>query len=178
MESIFTWLTGVFYVILPGFVYLLSIFFGLLIAEGKYDLKFLKGFRDYMIYICILIIIFSYTIGYSILPASEKCIFIFKPKFKTGSIDLIKSHLINDIKISDNIYAIISSSYGNLLFFRHLIFATFCLSIFASIWIFKNSGIKRSLYFIIFCIGFIIIFSMAYLLVREHLIELKKLMPK
>jgi len=167
MVQLIPWLQ----VTIPGFVYLTAIFFFLLALSGKYDLNF-TGIKEYIPYIAILILFFSYVIGYTIHLTFEKIIFFIYPGLNKPLAYLINIHN----RMSKDLYKSYDDSYSNLILFRHLFIATILLGISLFNWFRKGKLQRLKWNSFITCIIFALLFLIAYFVAQESVNKLNNLM--
>lgn len=168
MDSVFQWTTGSLYIIVPGLIYLVVAFFLILIAIGKFDLTFIKSMNNYLTFIFILILIFSYILGLSCQIVLEKIIWLIHDSSEKTFDNIIK-HLDNQGKpYSDLEIFSLSVSYSKLLMFRHLVISFFLLFIALSVWLnnYESKNLKIK-WFALSCIFFENFFLIIYFLQRD-----------
>ena len=70
MGQLIPWLQ----VTIPGFVYTTAVFFFLLTVYNKSNLDF-NDFKEYLLYIAILIVFISYVVGFAVHLTTEQILF-------------------------------------------------------------------------------------------------------
>lgn len=162
MGQLIPWLQ----VTIPGFVYTTAVFFFLLTVYNKSNLDF-NDFKEYLLYIAILIVFISYVVGFAVHLTTEQILFYIQPNFSTppGILTTLKGN-------NPKIYQSINDNYSNLVMFRHLVLSTSLLGIFLSRWLRNNKSIKVG-WVRFFSILLVIIFSISYYVIRQNLINIK-----
>ena len=123
------------YLILPGFVYLLVLFFLLQAFTNNYLLNFILKNKEFLLYISILVVVFSFAAGYIIHLSTQFIIHLIRPEFleeakKLGDVPDIAAR-----KVWMDTYAIFAT-------IRHLFISTLLLGISIWIWLKKRREVK------------------------------------
>jgi hypothetical protein len=155
---------------IPGFVYVSSVFFLILFFAGKYDLTFSKDTREYVPFIAILAIFFSYVVGFSAHLISEKVISIICSEYKLSISNFKGMQKI----ISDNVFKSLSDTYVDFVMLRHLSVSTFFLGLTLYNWFRKSKTPQFKWLSISACFLFTIIFVYAYFEQKEILNVIKQ----
>jgi len=170
MKDFTRWIMAWLYLMIPGFIYLLAIFFILQRFTNDYILK-LSNIHLMLPYISILTIIASYTTGLTIHYAFEKVLQTIRSKKKRESENQKLSDL--DSKPSE-FRADWSYYYAFLVMFRHLFISTIILGI--SLWLWFNHKSKPELAwtFLLTGITFSLIILIAYYKFKDVLKRLEE----
>jgi hypothetical protein len=152
-----------------GFVYVSALILFFLSLANKHDLIF-KETRTYFPFIAVIILFFSYVVGYTAYVSSEKIIFMIFPQFYSGAVEAMQLRK----RISENLYSAFIDRYTNMIMFRHLFLSTILLMPSLYIWFRKSKLPKFRWYSVIFCLIISILFLIAYMFARESLLEYKR----
>jgi hypothetical protein len=163
MPKLSNYLLRFIYLTVPGFIYLIGAFYLLQAFTDNYLMDVMVRNKEYNFYLGILVVIFSFIIGFIMHLAEQKILHWIFPKFKKPADFLFG---MSDVQKQswDDVSAI-------LVLIRHLIISTVFLGCALYTWF---ALIKKIDLLVLFLVTFLIILgvlTLAYLKEREMIVQ-------
>jgi len=150
---------------ITGFIYLAALFFFLLRKIEIKNLDSVKKSKEDMLYIAIMVVLFSQVIGFAAQFMLNHFINLFKCSLKSNVISIM-----NPPKIDENIIKQRDNIYASLNFYRHLLISSSLLEISLYKWLkYKDIERKKINLIIRFSIFIFVFLSICYLFIRYDL---------
>jgi hypothetical protein len=154
MSSLIAWIE----ITITGFLYLAALLLLTLPLFGIENLRSLKRTPQYLPYLAILTILFSYVMGMASHAIVEKIIAHFYPAFAFYPRENITLFQI----VPEHLQRTLGDSYSSLMLFRHLTIST-CILAFAMLsWFWKKQPWDLRWKAFLVCLFFFDIFLIAY----------------
>lgn len=121
MEQLFKWFRDIMYLLIPGLIYFADM---VIILHNKLDLDFfciLKKYESYSLYIIIVVILISYTLGLTMdLGLRGIYWFIYKTDSRTKFKDRFISNITSDKESGKKYEEMFTNYYRTLILVRNL----------------------------------------------------------
>jgi hypothetical protein len=153
---------------LPGFIYLTGTFILLQSYTNNFVGDLFIKYRDFIFYVSILIVVFSYACGFIMHLAEERILHWIYPKFSK------ESSLFTEKDPEKEFIQTWSEVYSVLIMIRHLFYSSALLGISLLIWIKKHGQLELQTPFLVTFITICIIILLAYHKERGFLVKMRK----